>query len=94
MRVEKYKDRRDMLGTRTRAFQIIDEDGTLYFAGRTDYLHDLLPVEWVTKYAMQRDLRPGSAHFTRIMAACLDSEGGMLRRPADVTARLEKLADV
>lgn len=96
MRIEKYKDQRDMLGTRTRAFQIIDNDGTLYHAGRTDYARDLPPVEWVAKYATQRDLRPGSARFRRIMAACLDSEGegGTLRRPADVTARIEQLADV
>lgn len=96
MRVEKYKDQRDTLGTRSRAFQIIDEDGTLYHAGRADYAHNLPPVEWVRKYDTNRELRPGSALFTRIMAACMDSEGegGTLRRPADVTARIELLADV
>jgi len=96
MRISKYKDQRDILGTRTRAFQIIDKDGAFYLAGRTDYLHDLPPVEWVWKQATDRDLRPGSARFRRIMAACLDSEGegGTLRRPADVTARIEQLADV
>lgn len=99
MRIEKYIDRRDLLDTRTRAFQIVDEDGTLYFAGRTDYLHDLPPVEWVTKCDTQRDLRPGSARFTRIMAACLQSDEGVeelrvLRRYPNVTPELEALADI
>ncbi|MGV0392989.1 hypothetical protein [Corynebacterium riegelii] len=96
MKIEKYKDQRDQLGTRTRSFYIVEADGTRFYSGRTDYARDLPPVEWVRNYDTNRDLHPGSKRFTRIMSACMEREDAttILRRPADVTARIEQLADV
>lgn len=102
MNVEKYQDQRDILGTRTRAFQATDTDGTYYFAGRMDYAHTIPPVEWVHNGTTNRKLRPGSKRFVRVMEACMASEeaeeaeeeGTTLRRRFDVTARIEQLADI
>lgn len=94
MRIEKYSDTTNLLGTRNRCWSIIDTDGTLYHAGRFDFARDLPPVEWVSRYSTNRELRPGSKKFTRIMAECLASEEKPLRRRHDVTEKLEQLADV
>lgn len=96
MKIEKYIDQRDRLGTRTRNFYIVETDGTRFYSGRTDFARDFPPVEWVRNYETNRELRHGSKQFERIMSACMDHENAatVLRRPVSVTARLEQLADV